>query len=233
MNPYKSDVEQVQGLQELIVNRFDEFEKLNKYQIEMIIFYLKSIHGKAETTEPSWQELDKFEKSTLLPLRNSDEQIALMRSSRRQAFLTEFAFIFCGGLISASIAALLLGHLVFCSIFSLACLFLYYAAEKKMLKLLLINKDQDRRYFLASLRAARNCTELDWAGLFVNEESMRPGPRSNEDLQRVKDEIFRITQGLRDALYNDEYGGRPLNPQQTDRKQPQMPWAYSGGKDSD
>ena len=62
---------------------------------------------------------------------------------------------------------------------------------------------------------------------------MRPGPRSNEDLQRVKDEIFRITQGLRDALYNDEYGGRPLNPQQTDRKQPQMPWAYSGGKDSD
>ncbi len=109
MNPYKSDVEQVQGLQELIVNRFDEFEKLNKYQIEMIIFYLKSIHGKAETTEPSWQELDKFEKSTLLPLRNSDEQIALMRSSRRQAFLTEFAFIFCGGLISASIAALLLG----------------------------------------------------------------------------------------------------------------------------
>jgi len=212
MNPYKSDVEQVQGLQELIVNRFDEFEKLSKYQIEMIIFYLKSIHNKAETTQPTWQEWEKFEQGTLLPLRNSEEQIALMRNSRRQAFLAEFTFIFCGGLISASIAALIFGSLLYCSIFSLASVFLYYAAEKTMLKLLLLNKAQDRRYFLASLRAARNCTELDWAGLFVNEESMRSGPRSNEDLQRTKDVIFRITQGLRDALYNDEYGDRPLKP---------------------
>lgn len=66
-------------------------------------------------------------------------------------------------------------------------------------------KEQDRRYFLESIRAARACNELDWSGLFPYHGASRPGPQSDEDLERTEQRIAELSSQLRAALHNDEF----------------------------
>ena len=66
-------------------------------------------------------------------------------------------------------------------------------------------KDQERRYLMKAVRAARTNQELGWSGLF----SHLPGaeePEYNEELALA--EIGRETERLTDALYHNSEGYR-------------------------
>ena len=70
---------------------------------------------------------------------------------------------------------------------------------------LVLAKEQDRRYFLDSIRAARSCNELDWCGLFSYNGVLRPGSQSDEDIARTERRVAELAAQLRSAVYNDEF----------------------------
>jgi len=63
-----------------------------------------------------------------------------------------------------------------------------------------ISKEQDRKNFLSSIREAKGCNELNWAGLFAYRSGIQP--KSETEVSR---DIGALTADLRAALYNDEY----------------------------
>lgn len=66
-------------------------------------------------------------------------------------------------------------------------------------------KEQDRLYFLESLREAKACNELDWAGLFSLNSVTHTGPQSETDIENQRLQVAELSSQLRIALYNDEY----------------------------
>jgi hypothetical protein len=80
-----------------------------------------------------------------------------------------------------------------------------YAEGKLFRKAILISKEQDRKFFLSSIRSAKACNELDWSGLFAYNRASKSGPQSDADIARTHVEIGRLSAELRAALYNDEY----------------------------
>ena len=86
------------------------------------------------------------------------------------------------------------------------CVLLVIFADIKFLKCaLILTKEQDRRYFLSSIRAAKACNELGWAGLFSYNKCSKTGSYSEADTAHMNSEIGLLTHSLRTALYNDEY----------------------------
>lgn len=80
-----------------------------------------------------------------------------------------------------------------------------FVDSKLLRKALLLSKEQDRKYFLSSIRAANACNELDWAGLFSYKQASKTGPHSDADQVRLDVEVGYLASGLRAAFYNDEY----------------------------
>ena len=73
------------------------------------------------------------------------------------------------------------------------------------MKAIQVSKEQDRKYFLSSVRAANACNELNWAGLFSYNIATKDGALSDADLAHLNEQVAEITAKLRNALYNDEY----------------------------
>ena len=87
----------------------------------------------------------------------------------------------------------------------LAAVGVFFADGKLWKKSILISKEQDRKYFLASIREAKACNELDWAGLFAYHKASTIGSHSDEDVRLCEYEIGELSAKLRAALYNDEF----------------------------
>ena len=205
MNAYKERVESESQLNQIFENNFGSFEKLNKSQIEKIVFYLKSRHSYYEDSENSWSLKDKFDERLNL-IKFGDKQIELQNTGARLLRKAAVLNIFCGVLFAGLLITLLLKIWVL----SILLLFLmlpcyYFANSKFIVQALLKYKEQDRRYFLESLRSAKGCNELDWAGFYAYYDGHHLGSQSKEDEENSKIQIEKITQNFRDALYNDEY----------------------------
>ena len=205
MDAYKERVESESQLNQIFENNFDDVEKLNKSQIEKIVFYLKSRHSYYEDSENSWNLKDKFDERLNL-IKFSDKQIQLQNTGakllRKAAIFNAICgILFAGFLITALLKIWVLSIILLC--LTLPCY--YFANSKFIVQALLTYKEQDRRYFLESLWSAKGCNELDWAGFYAYYDGQHLGSQSNEDEANTKIQIEKITQNFRDALYNDEY----------------------------
>jgi len=68
-----------------------------------------------------------------------------------------------------------------------------------------VNKIQDRKYFLNSIRIAKNCTELDWSGFFSSYKGFKEGFFENLEQEEFhNNNVNVISKEFRDALYKDE-----------------------------
>lgn len=204
-NEYLNNLKEDGKLYAVVKDKLPELQSLSSAQIEKLVFYLKSLHGyypKSENHVAFHSEFsDKLEK-----LRNSPEQVALQRQAGAAVLKGIACSVLAGMLLVVALAALLggqtgvgIGFLVAGG----ACIL--FADSKLLRKALLLSKEQDRRYFLSSIRAANACNELDWAGLFSYNQASKTGPHSDADLALLYAEVGELTGRLRAALYNDEY----------------------------
>ncbi len=72
-----------------------------------------------------------------------------------------------------------------------SCLILF-ADSKLFRKSIEISKEQDRKYFLYSILISKACNELDWAGLFAYNSSLKNGSEL-----MLEEEIGNLTNSLR------------------------------------
>lgn len=205
-NQYLSYLNEDAKLYAVVSDKLPELQRLSPAQIERLVFYLKSLHGyypKSENHAAFCSEFsDKLEK-----LRNSPEQLGLQRQTSAALLKGIASCIFAGVLLAGALATLLGDQTGVATGFlgaSVACVLL--ADAKLLRKALLLSKEQDRKYFLSSIRAARACNELNWAGLFSYYNGVsKTGTLSDENEARLHVEVGDLTENLRAALYNDEY----------------------------
>ncbi len=204
-NPYLSYIQEDPKLNEAVSAVLPELERLSSTQIEKLVFYLKSLHSyypKSENHTSYGSEFaDKLDK-----LRNNPEQLRY-QSQTGSALLKGIVCCLLGGVLLAMALAALVGGQTGIGIGFLAvtgvCVFL--ADTKFFRKAVLTSKEQDRKYFLSSIRAANACNELDWAGLFSYSKASKSGPLSDEDEVLLAAQVAELAEKLRAALYNDEY----------------------------
>ena len=204
-NPYLSYIQDDPKLNAVVSDVLPELQRLSSTQIEKLVFYLKSLHGfypKSENHTSYWSEFaDKLDK-----LRNSPEQLTLQRQTT-SALLKGIVCCVLGGVLLAVALAALAGGQTGTGVGFLAvagaCVVL--ADTKCFRKAVLTSKEQDRKYFLSSIRVANACNELDWAGLFSYNKASKSGPLSDEEEAFLAAQGAELTAKLRVALYNDEY----------------------------
>ena len=201
---YLSYVEEDEALYGIVQPILSGINGLNVQQIEIFIFYLKSLHTYYPASENSGSYHTQFN-LRLETLRASTSQVALQNKASHLMLLA----IAMGGL---SVAIFLTGVVLMFGTpgwgvsLILVALVLFVLAQCRFGKpALLAAKEQDRRYFLESLRLARGCNELDWAGLFSYNGITSLGPQSDAGIERTGRRIADLTGQLRSALYNDEY----------------------------
>lgn len=204
-NEYLSNIEEDAELYNIVRDKLADLDRLNSNQIEKLVFYLKSLRTYYPRSENNTSFYAEFEPK-LEKLRNSPEQISL----QRQAFLSVVKGIACctlSGLLIAAAALAAIGGFtgIAIGILVVSGALILFAEGKLLKRALLISKEQDRKFFLSSIRTAKACNELDWAGLFTYNQASRAGPQSNADIARTHVEIGRLSSELRAALYNDEY----------------------------
>jgi hypothetical protein len=204
-NQYLSYLQEDPKLYAAVSGALPELQRLTSTQIERLVFYLKSLHGyypKSENHITYWSEFsDKLDK-----LRNSPEQLSFQRQTGA-ALLKGIACCVLGGvLLTVALAALVGGQTgVGLGFLGAAGACVLLADAKLFRTALLLSKEQDRKYFLSSIRAANACNELDWAGLFSHNKASRTGPLSDEDEALLYAQVAELTERLRAALYNDEH----------------------------
>lgn len=204
-NEYLTEIERDAGLSEVIGDKLPELALLSPVQIEKLVFYLKSLHTYYPKSENHVAYYAEFSKK-LEELRNTPEQIFLQRQAKFHQLKGLGCALVAGLLSAVALACAFASQVVATIVILLACVALLFFAEGKFLvKAILLSKEQDRKYFLSSVRAAKACNELDWAGLFTYNGVARPGPQSDADLERIDQEIGRLSGELRAALYNDEF----------------------------
>jgi hypothetical protein len=97
---------------------------------------------------------------------------------------------------------------------------LLYRAIKLDEALETLKKEQDRRYFLSSIRSAKTAEELTWAGLFAyhSKSNSSSTTRRDHDIEAEELEVIRLRQDLRNCLYRDfarPYTGTQFKPGET------------------
>jgi hypothetical protein len=200
-NQYLSYLEDDAKLYAIVSDKLPELQHLSAAQLEKLVFYLKSLHGyypKSENHVAFFAEFsDKLKK-----LRDDSEQVALQRQVSAALLKGMVCCVFAGVLLAVALAAIMGNQTVIGAGFlgvAVACVLL---SDTKLLhKAVLLSKEQDRKYFLSSIRAAKACNELDWAGLFAYSQTSK----TEADEARLNAEIGDLTEKLRAALYNDEY----------------------------
>jgi hypothetical protein len=205
VSEYLSYVKEDEKLYRIVEPVLPGIETLNAQQIETLIFYLKSLHGYYPESKNSIfyyyhfsQQLDR--------LRTSESQKRLQAKAAWLIFIAMAVGGFGAIVLAVGAVALLSGTMNWGIAFIIAGLGLFAFAESRFgTRALVTAKEQDRRYFLESLRSARACNELGWAGLFSYNGVTQPGPQSNADIECTRMQIAQLTDQLRTALYNDEY----------------------------
>jgi hypothetical protein len=201
---YLQYVENDRQLYELIAPVLPGLRALSVEQVETLVFFLKSQHSYYPLSENHTAHLDTFSER-LRELRESDKQRALQRKAASQLFKAMTTSAIAGALFALG-AGVLFASVGWGLALMGGAVGLFVLAESRFGRPALeAAKEQDRRYFLASLRAARACNELDWSGLFAYDEVTQLGPQSDAALEQTKSRIAELTSQLRNALYNDEY----------------------------
>ncbi|MGZ7132878.1 MAG: hypothetical protein ACXVH6_05885, partial [Halobacteriota archaeon] len=177
----------------------------NSQQIETLIFYLKSLHNYHPASENHVAYFDRFN-NHLNKLRTSESQTTLQAKATKLMLLAMIVGGLGGVIFIAGAATIFTGVISWGVALIVAALGVFVLADAKFgTPALITTKEQDRRYFLQSLRSARGCNELDWAGLFSYNGVTKSGPQSDADIERTKARIAEMTEQLRNALYNDQY----------------------------
>jgi hypothetical protein len=202
---YFNYVEQDQGLHQLIAPVLPELRSLTAEQVETLVFYLKSLHSyypASANESDNWLGFSE----RLRVIRECPEQITLQRKASSKLLKGMTACVVAGVLLALGIALLAGGLTLGGGALIAGAVGLFVLADARFGKPALDTaKEQDRRYFLQSIRAALACNELDWAGLFSHNDVTQPGPQSDEDIEQSKLRVAELSAQLRSALYNDEY----------------------------
>ena len=203
-NPYKEKIMYDVVFKDLIGDKYDEIESLSYEQIERLVFYLKSIHSYDSNCENSWHYHEAYEKK-LTAIRESKEQLSLMKKSRTLLRQSSFLHMINGLILSACLLTFFFSTWYWGFAFVVLFGYVYLRSDALTLKALLANKEQDRRYFLQSIRLAKNCTELNWSGFFSYYDGFKEG-YLDEIHTKIHDEnVDKISRQFRNALYNEEY----------------------------
>lgn len=199
-NYVKQDVKLLEAVEPVL----PALRSLSAEQIETLVFYLKSLHSYYPSSENHGANFERFSER-LKTIRESTEQTALQRKASAQLFKAMATCVVAGALLATGVV-ILAGSAAWGSAMIAAALGLFLLAESRFGKPALdAAKEQDRRYFLHCLRAARGCNELDWAGLFTYNGVTQPGPQSDAAIEQTQLRIAELSTQLRCALYNDEY----------------------------
>lgn len=201
---YLSYVEQDATLFEVVAPVLPALRSLSAEQVETLVFYLKSLHSYYPSSENHVAHLERFSER-LKTIRESAEQTALQRKASAKLFKAMATGAVAGVLLAVGGVALL-GSAQWGAVLIAAAVGLFVLAEVRFGKPALeAAKEQDRRYFLECIRAARACNELDWSGLFSYNGVTQPGPQSDAAIEQTRLRIAALSAQLRNALYNDEY----------------------------
>jgi hypothetical protein len=202
---YLERIEQDEALHGAIGSVLPALQQLTADQAETLVFYLKSLHDYYPASESSSTLRPEFQKK-LDALGDSPLQREMQSKAARQMLI---AMVLGGVAVLAlglAVIALLGGQAAGAAGLAVAAVALFIFAEARFGKPALVTaKEQDRRYFLESIRAARACNELDWSGLFTYHGATRPGPQSEADIERTDQRVAELARQLRAALYNDEF----------------------------
>ncbi|MGJ7509872.1 hypothetical protein [Variovorax sp. GT1P44] len=199
---YLGYVEKDEGLWQVVEPILPRLTTLSAEQVETLVFYLKSLHGYYPSSANELQHRESFD-TRLDATRNSSTQDDLQSKARWRLRLGVLMCVVAGFLCLPGVLALFAGEWKTVAVWGLPALALVFLADYVgFLPAINTFKQQDRRHFLESLRAARACNELDWSGLFTYNGVTKSGPQNNE---AIRLRIAELTQQLRAALYNDEY----------------------------
>jgi hypothetical protein len=201
---YFSYVERDTKLLNVVAPVLPALRSLSAEQIETLVFYLKSVHSCYAASENDGANFERFS-TRLKTIRESREQTALQRKASMQLFKVMAACVATGVLLAVGVVTMAVGGAWGGAVIA-AAVGLFILAEARFGKPALdAAKEQDRRYFLHSIRAARACNELDWSGLFTYNGVAQPGPQSNSAIEQTRLRVAELSEQLRCALYNDEY----------------------------
>jgi|GEM_PF-2427057 len=202
---YLSYVEQDKKLFSIVEPILPGIGTLNAQQIETLIFYLKSLHTYHPTGDDHIGHYDRYIQK-LDALRTSKPQLALQVKASKQLLLAMTLGGVSGIMLALGSLTLFGGNAGWGGLLIAAALGLFVLADARFGKpALMTSKEQDRRYFLECIRAARACNELGWSGLFSYDGITQPGTQSNSDIERTENRVAELSSLLRDSLYNDEY----------------------------
>lgn len=204
-NQYLSYLEEDQELYAAVKSALPALQRLSPDQIEKLVFYLKSLHHyypKSENHNVYWSVFD----DKLQGIRNSSEQLGLQRQASRARIKGVALCVMSGASLAVALAAFIGAQTGLSVVFlCIACACVFFADSNFFMKAIQVSKEQDRKYFLSSVRAANACNELNWAGLFSYNIATKDGALSDADLAHLNEQVAEITAKLRNALYNDEY----------------------------
>lgn len=179
---------------------------LSAEQAEMVIKWLKSWKARRQPLKREQGHSNGFHFSQVLKqLRESPEQVDLQKRAYRLtiwARLWGLAFALCGAItigmffVDGPIAWywwLLIGAA------DLICL---GTSDECLKRSTVLSKEQDRRYFLQSIREAQTLSELLDAGLFSHHPRVYI-PGQPYDMIREREAVREMQEKLTDALYRD------------------------------
>lgn len=204
-NEYFTTVEDDTRLYALVQDKVPDLSQLSATQIEKLVFYLKSLHTNYPKSENHVAFYSEFT-AKLDKLRNTPEQLAMQHQAGANLVKAIGCCTIAGLLFAGALFAVFGGQTSIAIGILVVSVALVLIADSRFLKkAILVSKEQDRKFFLSSIRAAKACNELDWAGLFAYNEVSKSGTQSDADLALTNAEIGRLTAQLRAALYNDEF----------------------------
>lgn len=175
-------------------------DKLSTAQLEQVAGWAK----KLKLRERSESRQTRDFSMVLIQLRESSEQNALQSKSIKKSLMAIF-FGACGlGLMGCAAVAIWAFDVGWAtrSVLAVLTLAAFWYADVSLKDGLVIAKEQDRRYAMNSLRAARNVEELNEAGLFAYMPHTRydePGFDEKKAHRLMRAEVERLT----DSLYMD------------------------------
>ena len=202
---YLEYVEKDEMLWPVVESILPRLKTLSAEQLETLVFYLKSLHDYCPTSANELQNRVAFG-TRLDAIRNSSMQNDLQSKARWRLRLGILICVVAALVSLPCVLGLFSGEWKTVTVWGLPALALFLLAEYVGFHPAIETyKQQERCYFLESIRAARACNELDWAGLFSHNGVTKPGPQSDEAIRQSQLRVTELTQQLRAALYNDEY----------------------------
>jgi hypothetical protein len=140
----------------------------------------------------------------LVQIKASSEQVSLEGRAARKTLMAGLLLVCC----VAFLAVGLLLHIARVDWYWRVLLlvpiyFLGMKANSRLTEGINLYKEQDRRYLMQSLRAARTPTELNIAGLFAYLPGTTPADGSSYDEKEAMRQLALERERFGDALYND------------------------------